>query len=275
MDEKMKKLLKFVILPLLVIIIIVAVVFSFYMESIVKKAVNKYGSEIVGTEVNLGSFALSVFDGHLRLENLTVANPKNYSKPNIMSLGLVDVKLNIKSLFSDKIIVENIIIEDPKITYEMISLTQNNVSQLLENINHYTTKGTKADTKKDETTKEAASNTKASGKKLMIDLVRVTGGQVEAAASVAGKEAYTSANIPDIEIRDIGRDKGDLRKDITSAVSLIFKKILNESYQAVVQGKMVDLKGVAKEGLNSIVNDVKEKSGVKGWFGLDKKKETN
>lgn len=109
----------------------------------------------------------------------------------------------------------------------------------------------------------------------MIDLVRVTGGQVEAAASVAGKEAYTSANIPDIEIRDIGRDKGDLRKDITSAVSLIFKKILNESYQAVVQGKMVDLKGVAKEGLNSIVNDVKEKSGVKGWFGLDKKKETN
>lgn len=52
-----------------------------------------------------------------------------------MSVGRILVKVNLKSLLDKTIIVEKVEIEKPQITYELLSLTQNNVSQLLETSN--------------------------------------------------------------------------------------------------------------------------------------------
>ena len=57
------------------------------LESIVQTVVHKYGSQVTGTEVNLGGFKLSLLKGEVEINNLTVANPENYSQPNIMSVG--------------------------------------------------------------------------------------------------------------------------------------------------------------------------------------------
>ena len=113
------------------------------LESIVQTVVHKYGSQVTGTEVNLGGFKLSLLKGEVEINNLTVANPKNYTQPNIMSVGRVAVKVNLKSVLSDTIVVENVEIEKPEITYELLSLTQNNLSQLLDNIKKNTASGSK------------------------------------------------------------------------------------------------------------------------------------
>ena len=55
------------------------------METIVKKVVNKYGSEITGTEVNLQGFKLSLTKGEGEISEITVANPKNYSATYIFT----------------------------------------------------------------------------------------------------------------------------------------------------------------------------------------------
>ena len=118
----------------LVLVIAAAWYFSPSLETIVKKVVNKYGSEITGTEVNLQGFKLSLTKGEGEISEITVANPKNYSAPYIFSLGDIFVKVDLKSLATDTIIIEKIAINKPVITYEMLSLTQNNISQIQKNI---------------------------------------------------------------------------------------------------------------------------------------------
>ena len=74
-------------------------------ENIVKTVVHKYGSQVTGTEVNLGGFRLALTKGEVEISDLTVANPENYSQPHIMSVGRVLVKVNLKSLLDKTIIV--------------------------------------------------------------------------------------------------------------------------------------------------------------------------
>ena len=157
-------------------------------ENIVKTVVHKYGSQVTGTEVNLGGFRLALTKGEVEISDLTVANPENYSQPHIMSVGRVLVKVNLKSLLDKTIIVEKVEIEKPQITYELLSLTQNNVSQLLENIKQNTAsadKKTAAEEKKTDGGKSTGDPGK-DGKKVIISDLSVTGGNINLAASLAG-----------------------------------------------------------------------------------------
>ena len=156
-------------------------------ENIVKTVVHKYGSQVTGTEVNLGGFRLALTKGEVEISDLTVANPENYSQPHIMSVGRVLVKVNLKSLLDKTIIEEKVEIEKPQITYELLSLTQNNVSQLLENIKQNTASADKkaaAEEKKTDDGKSTGDPVK-DGKKVIISDLSVTGGNINLAASLA------------------------------------------------------------------------------------------
>ena len=110
----MKK--KYIFLGALVIIIGAAYYLTPSLESIVKTLVNKYGSEITGTEVKLEGFNLSLTNGEGSISGLTVANPQNYKSPYIISLGGVSVKIDLKSLTTDTIIINEIKVDKPVIT---------------------------------------------------------------------------------------------------------------------------------------------------------------
>ena len=77
---------------LLVIAIIAALVYYFFpLEMLVKKAVNKYGSEVTGTSVNLSGFNINLKDGEASVKQITVANPQNYKTKYAVELGNIDV----------------------------------------------------------------------------------------------------------------------------------------------------------------------------------------
>ena len=245
------------------------------LESIVQTVVHKYGSQVTGTEVNLGGFKLSLLKGEVEINNLTVANPENYSQPNIMSVGRVAVKVNLKSVLSDTIVVENVEIEKPEITYELLSLTQNNLSQLLDNIKKNTASGSKAEepaAEPAENTAEPAENTAEpevkDGKKVVIDRLLVSGGNINLAASIAGHSASASVPLPTIEMKDIGREKNKNGAGVVETLSAVLQKIFSTAYETVVNSKLADMKNAAEESLNNVVEGIKEKSGLKKLFGF-------
>lgn len=258
---------------IVLLILIIAGFAAYFMtpplESIVQKLVHKYGSQITGTEVNLGGFRLSLLNGEAELKNLTVGNPQNYSQPHIMSVGNVAVKVNLKSLLDDTIIVESVRVQKPQVTYELLSVTQNNVSALLENIKKNTAsaapKADKAD-KKDVAADQKSKNQSA-GKKVIVKKIEVIDGSVNLAASLAGQSASASVPLPDIEMKDVGKAKSG-GASIAETATAVLNKIFNSAYDAVVKSKLVDLKSVAEDGMNKVVESVKEKSGIKNWFGL-------
>lgn len=128
----MKK--KYIFLGILAIVCVGAYYLTPSLETIVKQVVHKYGSQITGTEVNLQGFNLSLTNGEGSIKGLTVANPTNYKSPNLLDLGGVSVKVDLKSLASDTIVINEIKVDKPVLTYEMLSLTQNNIKQLQDNI---------------------------------------------------------------------------------------------------------------------------------------------
>lgn len=134
------------------LLVLVAAFAGFYyltpsFESIVKQVVHKYGSAVTRTDVNLEGFNLKLADGEGHIGKITVGNPKNYKLKNAMELGGISVKVNIKSLTQDTIVIESVEIDKPVINYEILSLTQNNLSQLLENIKKNTASAEKAEQK--------------------------------------------------------------------------------------------------------------------------------
>ncbi|MBP5398921.1 MAG: AsmA family protein [Alphaproteobacteria bacterium] len=253
----MKKFLLFVFVFLLLIIGGAVFYVMYNMEDLVKNAVNKYGSQVTGTEVRLGGFQLSPFDGWAKMRNLTVANPKGYAQANIISLGDVEVKLNIKSLLDPTIIVEKVVVNKPEVTYELSNISRNNISDLLNNINQNTSSTKKAEQE----------NKSDAGKKVVVDVLNVVEGKVNVAASVAGQGAAVGLPLPKIEMKNIGRDNTAQGQTIVDTLTIVLKKILLVSYDTVIKSGFSGLKDIADETVKQVGDKAGEaKEGIGGFI---------
>ena len=252
----MKK--RYIFLSILVVIIAGVYFFAPSLESIVQKIVHKYGSEITGTDVNLKGFKLGLANGEGSISEITVGNPKDYSAKNIFELGNIYVKVDIKSLTSDTIIIEDIEVSKPIINYEMLSLTRNNISDIQENIKKNTAKTSTSEKK----TEEAKSEDTAASKKVVIKKLNIKDGEINA---IVGKEEAVSVKLPTITMTNIGEDKKG--ESITTTISKILGKILSSASSAVVNSKISDLKGVAEKNLEDITGGVKDRIKSIGIFG--------
>lgn len=257
------------------LLVLIAAFAGFYyltpsFESIVKQVVHKYGSAVTGTEVNLEGFSLKLADGEGHIGKITVGNPQNYKLKNALELGGISVKVNIKSLTGDVIIIESVEIDKPVINYEILSLTQNNLSRLLENIQKNTAPAEKAEKKavqKDKAVEPQAEvkKTDSTGKKVIIKKLVVRNGEISVAASAAADLTKTTVKLPEITLKNIGEDKKGAT--IAETVSKVLSKIINTAYKTVVDSKITDLKNVAKENLDNVVGGVKNRIKEIGIFG--------
>lgn len=220
------------------------------METIVKKVVHKYGSEITGTSVNLKNFDIKLSTGEANVKKITVANPKGYKSKNLFSLEGISVKLNISSLTEDTIIIENILIDKPVVTYEMLSLTQNNVSDILQNIQQNTAKNQKDDT----TAQEKDANTKESDKKVIIKNLIVQNGQVELMAGLNEAKQPIILPLPTIKLQNIGQEKKGA--SIEDALSTTIEKVLKTTMQTVTTSGLKDLTSQAADQLKAAGDSV-------------------
>ena len=254
----MKK--RYIFLSVLAIIIAGVYFFAPSLESIVQKIVHKYGSEITGTDVNLKGFKLGLANGEGSISEITVGNPKGYDAKNIFELGNIYVKVDIKSLTSDTIIIEDIEVSKPIINYEMLSLTRNNITDIQENIKKNTAKSSSAKT--EDKAEESKSEDTAASKKVIIKKLSIKDGEINA---IVGKEEAVSVKLPTITMTNIGEDKKG--ESITTSISKIIGKILTTASNAVVNSKISDLKGVAEKNLEDITGGVKDRIKSIGIFG--------
>lgn len=231
------------------------------LDSAVKKIVNKYGSEVTGTEVNLEGFSLHPTTGEAAIRKITIANPQNYKMPYLFELNNISVKVDIKSLTSDTVIIEDITVDKPAITYEMLSLTQNNIKEIQNNVNSYLNKSSSND--KAETTSETDSADQSAGKKVIIRHLAIN----DATLSATAGDKDVSITLPDITMNNIGDDSKKAGSNIPQVIAKILNKILTTATQNVVSQKLGDLKSVAEENLNSVVGGVKDRVKELGIFG--------
>ena len=132
-------------IPLLIVVFIGTLYFS--LNSIIKHGIETIGPRATGTEVKLQKANISLFTGKGHLTGLFIGNPEGFQTDSAFTLNEVKLALNVKSVFSDKIVINEILIDAPDITYEK-SNKSDNIKHILKNIEKFSGESGSPDEKK-------------------------------------------------------------------------------------------------------------------------------
>jgi hypothetical protein len=104
-----------------------------YGGAVIKQGVNRVGPQLLGVPVSLEDAQFRPLRGYIKLANMRVGNPEGFGTTNLFVLDHLEVDVNMRSLLTDTVVVDRIIIRRPEITYE-IRLGKTNVGALLEQL---------------------------------------------------------------------------------------------------------------------------------------------
>jgi len=196
-EETMKK-----ILIGLAVIVVIAIGGGLYLYSnlggIIKSAVETYGSEATKADVTLNSVDLDATSGKAALNKLSVGNPSGFKTPSAFELGSIAVQIDTSTLSSDTIVINSVLIDGPKITYELAN-GGSNVDAIKANVDEYA--------KKFGGGGSSESSSGGSETKIIIEKLTITGGEVNVSASFLNGQKLGS-KLPTLTLTDIGKDDG-------------------------------------------------------------------
>ncbi len=204
----------------IIVAVIVSVVFvCSSLDSLIKAGVETYGTEITQAKVTLETVELDITSGRGALAGLVVRNPKGFKTPFAFKLGRISITIDTATVTSDPVVIKEIVITKPDITYEL-GPGGNNIDAIQTNVNAYMARfggGKKAG----QDAKDSAKDSE--GPKLIIRDLYIRGGTVNVSAAILKGKKMT-APLPDIHLTDIGGKKkgatpGEVAEKILSSIS--------------------------------------------------------
>jgi len=126
------KILKIVAISI-VVLLAIALGIAYYssgkIDAYVKTAIEKYGSESLGTKVSVGEVNISLLQTTATITNLEIANPPGFDDPIAFKAGLIEITLNSKESKLDSVVIDRILLNSPMVFYIKTKQTDN-VSRL-------------------------------------------------------------------------------------------------------------------------------------------------
>ena len=233
------------------VIVVVVGVFVFTLsnlDALVKKAVEKVGGEATQAKVSLAKVDISLKSGAGALSGLTVGNPKGFQTPSAFELGGIKVTLDTARIGGDTIVIKEIAIDGPKVTYELAG-TGSNIDAIKKNVDAYGKQfqGTGGQAKKS-----------GDGPKLIINDLYIRGGQINVSAGFLKGKAL-STPLPTIHLKDIGKkEKGASPGEVATQVIESMTKGVGQAIGALGLDKMM---GDVAKGAGEAVKAVTEGAG--------------
>jgi len=238
----MKKSKKIILVSVAVVaVLLVALMLS--LGAIIKTAVTTAGPKLAGVPIQLAKVTVNPFGGLVHIKGLIIGNPQGFNTPSAMELGEFKVNLALGSLFTDTIVIKQILIDAPQITYEK-SLKSSNLSTLQENL---APKGAAAP--KTEAA-PAPEKKKGAAKKVIIEDFQLNGAKVHVTITALGGKKMTLP-LPDIHMKDIGKSSGGANP--AEVISEVFNSISKAVVDAVASAG--NIAGDALKGAGGAATD--------------------
>ncbi len=236
-----KKIIIFVVLALILVIAGTAVYVLTNLNSIVKAAIEKYGSQATKTAVRVSSVKIKLKNGEGAVLGLKVANPSGFSFPSIITLDNIAVRIEVNSVTSTPVAIDNILISGPEVYYEMKESGTTNVDVLKKNL---TSSGSPAE-------EQPQKSSKGKEIKLTVRKLVFEKGKVHVRIAKLADKPYT-VELPRLELTDIGKHGGATPAEIARITATA---LAEETAKAVArtQGERVLRKG-AEDLLNKYIN---------------------
>lgn len=227
-------------IALAVAIVVIAIAGAVYyfasnIDSIVKAVIERYGTEATQASVTVKSVKLSVTAGSGELNTLAVKNPKGFSSADAITLGDIKVALDLATLQSNTIVVKDVTVLQPSVLYEYAG-GGGNLETIQKNVQSYAAKfsGGKTEPNKSAGDPGQSASTQPE-KKVIIENLVIRDGKV-AVTHQALQGRTLSANLPTIQLKDIGKDKGgatpaEVAEKVIGAISAQASRVASAELQ--------------------------------------------
>lgn len=272
----MKKILS--IIGIVVLVVIVALVL--FLGQIIKGAIETVGPQVAGVPMSVEKVGVNPFSGKVHVKALVIGNPEGFNTPSAMELGEFKLNIALGSLFTDTIVIKQILIDGPQITYEK-SLKSSNLAELQKNL--------APEEPKEEVPEAEPTEKKAPAKKVIIEDFQFTNAKVNVTITALGGKKMTLP-LPPIKLQDIGKESdGASPADVAKEVFGSITDAVGKAVTASVGFAGDALKGAgdaagdaagaatdaAKDAAGAASDAVKDaagalKKGIGGLFGGDK-----
>ena len=204
-------------LGFLAVVLIVATI-PLWISPVSTGVANSVVPKITGTKFHIERFYVNPWTGAVRINNVKLSNPEGYGEAPAFSMTSLTLDLALTELFSNKLHVKELLIEDPFASYYSHDGV-NNIDAILANVD-------KALGSKEEKEAEQKEEPEAEGKekaqiKVIIDHIRISGTKVK----LMENDVIPPVPILTIELKDIGKESdGASFDEVWTALSDAFMK---------------------------------------------------
>ena len=223
MSEKKKcgcfcKLLKCFLwccVAVLVAVVLAVATIPLWISPVSTGVANSVVPKITGTKFHIERFYVNPWTGAVRIKNVKLSNPEGYGESPAFSMTSLTLDLALTELFSNKLHVKELLIEDPFASYYSHDGV-NNIDAILANVNKEL--GLKEEKEGKEEEKEEKEKSQM---KVIIDHIRISGTKVK----LMENDVIPPLPIMTIDLKDIGKESdGASFEEVWTALSDAFMK---------------------------------------------------
>ena len=131
--KSVKKLIETIILVVIILVALLLLGFELFGEHIIKTGIEAAGTKALKVGVTIDDLDLSIYKGQVRMRGLAVDNPAGYEQKHLLKLGTGEVKTRMKSLMSDTVQIESILLDEISLSIEQKGLS-NNLQDILKSL---------------------------------------------------------------------------------------------------------------------------------------------
>ena len=220
------------------------------IDLIVAWTLEHYGPRVAGVPVNVREVRISPRDGRGSVRGLEIGNPGGFGAPRAARLGEIRVEIDPATLFEPVVRVRELYIDTPAITYERGNRTTN-LEVIQKNIEAW---GKASEPPSPTTGKTPGTIPGTEKRRFIIDRLVIRAARVTM-SNAPLKGQGLSFDLPDIEIRDLGRREGGVTASEAAAAvtATLQNRIAQRALTSIdalrrggVEGAIDALKGLLK-----------------------------
>lgn len=216
------KMLKWIFIPLLCLVLIIAGVSVFFLSNInriVEDAVETVGPKVTETRVDIQSVDIQLLKGGGEFNNLVIDNPPGYKSPYLFESKKLAMEIDPKSIQNKVVVINKLDIQGVKIVAEQKGLTTN-IQTLLKTLSKQQSSGS-AQT-------ESVSDSGASDVLLALKHLNFSGSSIQLITEKYGEYTVT---LPEFQLNNIGSPEKGLTPEEFGAAML--KPLMKQAQKAV------------------------------------------
>ena len=193
------------------------------------------------TLVTFKVLSVEPLKGLVGIDDMEIANIRGFANEHLAKIQRLHIALDPDTIQTDTLLITEILIEEPRVSYER-KVTTDNIKALQEEIekaavNRAREMGNEPAENAEEASDDSAPETE--GQKVIIEHLLVTDGMVRAKLSVLPTAPIP---LPDIELVDIGKEEGG------ASISEASGKLFEAFYDAII-GAVASTTGFATDAL--------------------------